>query len=83
MKKLIVAIKSVFEDFDEKEFRDDMLLEEINDWDSMNSINFQIELESLLDIDLSDVVLTADNKISDVISVLRSKGVNISKESEG
>ena len=83
MKKLIVAIKSVFEDFDEKEFRDDMLLEEINDWDSMNSINFQIELESLLDIDLSDVVLTADNKISDVISVLRSKGVNISKESDG
>ena len=83
MEKLVAAIKSIFENFDEKEFRDDMLLEEINDWDSMNSINFQMELESLLDIDLSDVVFTADNKISDVISVLRSKGVNISKESEG
>ncbi len=83
MEKLVAAIKSIFENFDEKEFRDDMLLEEINDWDSMNSINFQMELESLLDIDLSDVVFTADNKISDVISVLRSKGVNISKESDG
>jgi acyl carrier protein len=81
VERLIMAIKSVFEDFDENEFRDDMLLEEISDWDSMNSVSFGMELESSFGIDLSDVVFTTDNKISDVISVLRSKGVNISEES--
>lgn len=32
------------------------MLEEISDWDSMNSVNFGMELESSFGIDLSDVV---------------------------
>jgi acyl carrier protein len=83
MEKLIAVIKSIFEDFNEEDFREDMALEEIDGWDSMNSVNFELELESSFGIDLSDVIFTAEEKISDVILVLKTKGIDISEESVG
>ena len=76
MDKIIAAIKSVFEEFDESEFNPDMLLDEIPDWDSMNSINFQLELETAFEVDLSDVVLTGEHKISDIFEILREQGAS-------
>jgi acyl carrier protein len=68
--KIILSIKSVFENFDENQFSHDMLLEDIPDWDSMNSVNFQAELELAFDVDMSDEVLSGDMKISDVVDIL-------------
>ena len=77
MEKIITAIKSAFEEFDESEFRSDMLLDEIPDWDSMSSINFQLELQNMFEVNLEDVVFTGDHKISEVIEILRKQGANI------
>lgn len=77
MEKIIAAIKSVFEEFDETELRSDMLLDEVPDWDSMNSVNLQLELETTFEVDLSDIVLTGEYRISDVIKILEEQGASV------
>lgn len=78
MEKIITAIKSAFEEFDESEFRLDMLLDEIPDWDSMSSINFQLELQNMFGVKFpEDVAFTGDQKISEVIEILRKQGADI------
>ena len=78
MEKIITAIKSAFEEFDESEFRLDMLLDEIPDWDSMSSINFQLALQNTFGVKLSeDVVFTGEHTVSDVIEILREQGADI------
>ena len=77
MERIKDALIYVFEDFDEGMFNADMKLGDITDWDSMNSVNLQMELESIFDVDLSDTILMEKHKISDVIDILRSAGANI------
>lgn len=77
MDTVLEALKSVFDEFDEVNFGEAMKLGDIPGWDSMNSVNLQIELEEMFDVDLSDTVLEGSHSISDVIGILRKKGCRI------
>ena len=77
MKRIKEALIAVFEDFDESMFNDNLMLGDIPGWDSMNSVNFQIELESIFNIDLSEIIFEEKHKITDVINILKSIGVSI------
>ena len=77
MERIKEALKSVFEDFDEKVFNEDMQLGSIPDWDSMNSISLQMELELIFDVDLSETVLKDEHRVSDLLAILRAAGVSI------
>lgn len=83
MKRIKEALIAVFEDFDESMFNDNLMLGDIPGWDSMNSINFQMALESIFNIDLSengihsDIMFEEKHKITDVINILKSIGVSI------
>ena len=77
MDRIKQALKNVFEEFSEEFFNENMLLGDIPDWDSMNSVNFQIELESVFGVDLSDIVLKEEYKISDLLIILRKAGADI------
>jgi acyl carrier protein len=45
-------------------------------WDSMRAVNFQLELESVFGVDLSDVEITGDSTVAEVEQILRSKGAH-------
>ncbi len=77
MKKLISAIKSIFPAFNESQLRDDMTLDSIPNWDSMVSVDFQLELESAFGINLSDIQFNGKSTISDMKIILRNKGISI------
>lgn len=72
MELLLKAIKSVFEDFDEKEFNENLEMSEIPGWDSMNSVNLQLEIESVFGIDFSKFIIGGNHKISDIIENIKS-----------
>ena len=73
MEKLAGIIKDVFNDFDLNQYNDNLCLKDIPNWDSMNGINFIIELEKVFSISLEGIIFSGDNKISDVINVINSK----------
>jgi acyl carrier protein len=80
MKKLLEIIKDLFEDFDENDFSEDLELSQIPDWDSMNAINFQMEIEAAFGVELNPDFIDAFLKVSDVIKELKRLGVNINPE---
>ncbi|MEF2144185.1 MAG: hypothetical protein V3573_01965 [Desulfovibrionaceae bacterium] len=69
---MLKSIKSVFPKFDEALFRGDMELAEIKDWDSMQSINLQIELEQSYNVDLSDLLLQGNHTVDYIIAHINS-----------
>ncbi len=77
MERIKEALKSAFKDFDENAFSENMKLGDIPDWDSMNSVNLQMELESVFDVNLSEVILEEEHKVLDLLAILRTAGANI------
>lgn len=41
----------------------------------MRAVSFQLELESLFSVDLSEAAITGSFTLSDVAAILRSKGI--------
>lgn len=74
MEKTVKAIRSVFPEMKADAITADLRLGNIPGWDSMNSINLQIELEKEFAVDLSDTQLTEGLKLSDVLDILKNKG---------
>ncbi len=70
MERLAKVIKSVFEDFDEGGLRKTMKLSEIPDWDSMNAVNLQLELESAYGIELAATAVRGDTTIGELAALL-------------
>jgi acyl carrier protein len=54
-------------------------LETIPEWDSMNSINLTVELESAFGVSLlnSGVVLTGEHTLGDVCKILLERGAKV------
>jgi len=75
--RLTEAIRAVFDDFAPDELTLALTLGEIPDWDSMNSVNLVLELESTLDVDLQGVLLVADQSIGDLVALLRDRGAKL------
>ncbi len=75
MEPLKKALKTVFEEFDEKEFSENLELSEIPGWDSMNSVNLQLELESIFGVEFSGFQIGGAHKIKDIIKYLEKHGI--------
>jgi acyl carrier protein len=74
--KIIQAIKDVFPTFEDTDFSVNMRFDRIRDWDSMNSVNFQMALETIFKGDFSDAPLNGQNTIADLISFIKEKALN-------
>lgn len=53
----------------------DVPFREIAGWDSMRAVTFQVELERLFGVDLSDTMIPANWTLDELAGVLRQKGV--------
>lgn len=79
--QLIEAILRVFPYIDAKALSEEMRLGQIEGWDSMNSINLQVELEKTFGVNLSDFPLGSEHTVAAVVLALRGKGAGFkSKE---
>jgi acyl carrier protein len=76
MKKLSEILCSVCE-CAEAEIPPDQPLRSTEGWDSMRAINFQMEVESAFDVDLSDVQITGSSTLGEVAALLQQKGVSV------
>lgn len=52
-------------------------LKQIEGWDSMRAVNFQIELEQEFGVDLSGGEITSDSTLNDVAALLRAQHAEI------
>ena len=77
METITVCLKSVFPQCDTGAITTETALGHVPGWDSMNSVNFLLELEAAFQVSLGDEVLTAKHHMSDVVELLRRKGVQI------
>jgi acyl carrier protein len=76
MDKMTAVIKIVFPMF--KGNVDELLrLGEITGWDSMTSVNLTMYLESQFGVNLSDVILTGQQSVLDVISLIEARGAAV------
>lgn len=66
------CLKNVFPSLDTSVFGLDSHLDEIPDWDSMNSVNLMMELEAVCGVSLfeHDVVLEGRHTLGDVVGFL-------------
>ena len=77
MEQIKIVLKSVFEGFNDDMFDEDLKLGDLPNWDSMNSVNLQIELESTFAVDLSEGIFQEEHRISDLLDILRKAGIQI------
>ena len=74
MERVAKAIKSVFPDYNPSTLSVTTPLGDIPGWDSMNSVNLTLELETTFSIDLSNVILSDRDTVGDVVGILRERG---------
>jgi acyl carrier protein len=74
MEKLKNAVLAVFPEIKPEAMEPGLKLGNIPGWDSMNSINLQIELEKQFSIDLSDTQLGEEQTLGEVIDTIKNKG---------
>lgn len=75
MERIRQAIKTVFPDFDEATFSQDMEMLQIPGWDSMNSINLQVQLDNTFGVKSEEMGLNDYSKVSDIVAFLKSKKI--------
>lgn len=54
----------------------DLPFRDIKGWDSMRAVTFQVELERLFSVDLSDTMVPASWTLDELSNVLKQKGVS-------
>jgi len=80
MQRIREALQEVFPHFADASFGETMALGSIPDFDSMNSVNLQLSLESKFHTKLDDLPLNETTKISDIAAYLRTAGIDVRKE---
>ncbi len=74
--KLAVVLDEVF-GLPADGLRADLRLEDVEGWDSMNSINFTMELENGFGVDLEGVILSGEQTIGEVVALLKENGAEV------
>ena len=77
MERIRQAIKTVFPDFDESTFNPDMEMQQIPGWDSMNSVNLQVQIDTIFGVKSEEMGLNDYSKVSDITAFLKSKKVSV------
>jgi len=62
---------------DVRQFPIDIPFKQIDGWDSMRAVNFQLELEQEFGVDLSTEQITGNSTLADVIAILRRRNIDI------
>ena len=75
MTRLVGAITAVFPDFDDTAFSPDLEMMQVPGWDSMNSVNLQMQIQSTFDVQFDQFYLNDESKVSDIITFLKSKKI--------
>lgn len=75
MVRLVNAIKTVFPEFDESTFSTDMEMLQIPGWDSMNSVNLQMQIQNEFGVPMDQLVLNDESRVSEIVAFLKSKKV--------
>lgn len=77
MERILKALLEVFPDFNKKNFTSDLTLGSINNYDSMNAVNFFVSLENEFGsgIAIDEMPLDKANKIGDIVAYLNGKGI--------
>lgn len=73
-------VKQVFAnvfDLDPTGVTPDLRLDAIDGWDSMASVNLQLELESTFGVNLQDQPPAGEQTVADIVLLLRSKGAAV------
>lgn len=79
MTRVVSAIKTVFPEFDAAVFNTDMEMAQIPGWDSMNSVNLQMELQKTFEVPFDQFVLSDETRVSEIVAFLKSKKVALAK----
>ncbi len=78
MTRVLTVLESVCEGGGSGGVTPETALHELKGWDSMRAVNFQLELESVFSVDLSDEVITGKMTVAEVCRLLERKGVELS-----
>lgn len=70
------ALKEICER-DDLQLQMDMPLREIEGWDSMRAVTFQVELERIFSVDLSDETISGSSTLADVAEILKRRGADL------
>ncbi|HAD83171.1 MAG: hypothetical protein A2509_11065 [Candidatus Edwardsbacteria bacterium RIFOXYD12_FULL_50_11] len=76
MEKIRTALKNVFPELKDEQVVDGLKLYDIPGWDSMNVINLQLELETILGLDLSAFQMTGDLTLKQLREKLAQAGAS-------
>ena len=76
MEKIRTALKNVFPELKDEQVTDELKLYDIPGWDSMNVINLQLELETILGLDLSAFQMTGDLTLKQLREKLAEAGAS-------
>ncbi len=71
------AITTVFPEFDPATFSDDMEMLAIPGWDSMNSVNLQMQLQTVFAVPFDQFVMGDETRVSDIAAFLKAKKVKL------
>jgi acyl carrier protein len=55
----------------------DLPLKQLEGWDSMRAVNFQLELEQEFGVDLSDAEITGASTLADIATMLRARKAEV------
>lgn len=71
------AIVAVFPDFDPATFSEDMEMLSIPGWDSMTSVNLQMQLQTVFEVPFESFVMGDETRVSEIAAFLKSKKVKL------
>ncbi len=77
MKRILRAIKETFPEFEENKFSEGLTLGSIADFDSMNAINLQINLQAKFGIKFYDFSLKESTSIAEIANFLRNSKIDL------
>lgn len=77
MDKILTSLQAAFPDYEGACPSDDMKLRDLEGWDSMTSVSFILELESVFETKLKGMVLKADTTMGQVRQMLRDRGAAV------
>ena len=70
---LFPVLKTVFPHLDENNYNVHLQMGDIPGWDSMNSVNLQMEIESCFLVDISGFVISNKTTVEDILGIIDKK----------
>lgn len=76
MEKLAEIFREVFQD-DEIELVGDLVIKDLENWDSFNNINLMIAVEDVFQVVITPDEIESIQTVHDLLEILRKKGCDV------